>query len=115
MVFLLAALVQAPFHHTHESDPHHEHAEGLIHAHPHGQAEAPAGPGWESPDHDIDARFKDWFSFEGKPHVRLIATLQTIAAPAKPALCVCDSITDLTPRSHDPPWAHSLQSRAPPA
>jgi hypothetical protein len=112
---LLVAFAQAPFDHTHDSDPYHEHAEGLIHAHAHWEAEAPNGSAVASPDHDGDVRFKEWFCFEGKTQIPFVGSLPMAPPAAKLTLAVSHSIADFAPRSHDPPFLRILQSRAPPA
>jgi len=107
---VLLAFTHAPFNHTHESNPHPEHAVGFVHAHWRGHAAS--GPAWE--DRDSDARSLDWFAGDGKSPVKLAATLpETFVLPvpaAQPGL-----IIELTPHNHDPPWRLSLKSRAPPA
>jgi hypothetical protein len=112
---LLLAFGQAPFNHTHDSDPHHDHAEGIVHAHKHWQGHAPVGPGWEDRDYDSDARSRDWFAGDGRSPVRFVATLPETVVVTAPAVLTCSLIAELIPRNHDPPWLINLKSRAPPA
>jgi hypothetical protein len=53
---LLWALVQAPFDHTHDRDPHHENATGF--AHTHSQSHHSDQLGGNGDDHGSDARSK---------------------------------------------------------
>ena len=108
---LLLAFTQAPFNHTHESDPHHEHAEGFVHAH--WDDHVPIGPGWEEDDHDSDARSLDWFAGDGKSPIKVAATLpETVILPTPTVRT--SRIAELIPHNHDPPWQSNLKSRAPP-
>lgn len=104
---LMLAFSQAPFSHTHESDPHHEHAQGLVHTHSKGHASS--GPAWR--DRNSDTRSLEWLLGDGKSPVRLAAALpETVALPepaVQPSL-----VPDLTAHNHDPPWRLSLKSRA---
>jgi len=106
----MLAFAQAPFSHSHDSDPHHEHGDGIAHAHWEGSV--PDGSAFEAPD--SDARSTDWFACEGKSPNRLIAappeTVQLPEPTVQPRL-----VAELTPRNHDPPWQFALKSRAPPA
>lgn len=109
---LLLALGQAPFRHTHESDPHHGHATGL--AHSHLKIVVPSGTAWEAPDSDSDARMLDWLAGDGKAPVKLKAELPESVLPPMPVAAFSQTRT-ASPRSHDPPWQRSLHPRAPPA
>lgn len=109
---LLLAFTQAPFRHTHESAPHDEHAQGLVHAHWNGNT--PAGPAWDAPDNDSDARSLDWFAGDGKSPVKIEAVLpESVVLPTPPVQIALAFATN--PHNHDPPWRLSLKSRAPPA
>lgn len=114
---VLAALVlsfaKAPFDHTHHSDPHHEHATGLAHAH--FKTDGPEGrPSWATKDHDSDARMLDWLPGDGRFPIRHeIALPESVAAPVLIVQIV--RLPEIPSRGHDPPSRSNLNPRAPPA
>ncbi len=108
---LLLASTQAPFSHTHESDPHHEHARGFVHAH--WKDHVPSGPAWEADDHDSDARSLNWFAGDGKSPIKVEAAMPAVVVLPTPS-AQTSLIAEPTPHNHDPPWQSNLKSRAPP-
>jgi hypothetical protein len=107
---LLISSVQAPFQHAHASDPHHDHARGLVHGHwdVHGEDRA-----LEADDHDSDARTIDWFAGDGSAPAKFAVTLPEsiaeIVLTARPVWA-----TELTPHNHDPPAQLVPHLRGPP-
>ena len=109
---LLWAFVQAPFDHTHDRDPHHEHATGF--AHTHSQIHQSDQLGWNVDDHGSDARSKTWIIATGKSPIPFQALLPyaVVVPELAPQTAI---IAESTPQNHDPPWVRILRSRAPPA
>jgi LmbE family N-acetylglucosaminyl deacetylase len=105
------AFVRAPFDHTHDRDPDHEHATGFAHVHT-GSSNS-EHLSWNSDD-GSDARSKNWLLATGKspiPFHALLPNAVSVPEPARQAATVAEP----TPQNHDPPWARGLGSRAPPA
>jgi len=109
---LLLSFAQAPFQHTHESDPHHAHAKGFGHAH--WNSNSAHGPTWEADNHDSDARMLDWLAGDGSAPVKFVVALPEFITQTVLTVQVT-RIPELTPHNHDPPWRLNLNPRAPPA
>lgn len=111
LVSFVLAFVQAPFAHTHDSDPHHGHAQGL--AHVHDVHEVSDSLTWSREDHDSDARDSSWFVEASKAHIALPAL--TPGAGSELELAVCWTVAPVPiSGNHDPPHSRHLQPRAPP-
>jgi len=109
---LLFSFAQAQFQHAHESDPHHAHARGFVHAH--WNLGSAHGPVWESDDHDSDARMLDWLAGDGSaPGKFVVALPESVTQPV--VTVQSTQMPELTPHNHDPPWCLNLIPRAPPA
>lgn len=112
---LLMAFLQAPFIHTHDHAPDHDHSDGLAHAHFHLNQSVPPGPVFTAPDAYGTARVDNWFVFEGKPRLIVDVGLpECVLALAPPPVCTHGLIQPV-PCNHDPPQILILRSRAPPA
>lgn len=113
MASLILSFAQAPFQHTHESDPHHPHAKGFVHWH--WNSNSAHGLTWEADNHDSDARTLDWLAGDGSAPVKfVVALLESITQPVLRVQVT--RISELTPHNHDPPWRlNHLIPRAPPA
>jgi hypothetical protein len=109
---LLLSFGQAPFQHAHASDPHHEHAQGLTHAHWNDHPED--GHSWEADDHDSDARIVDWLAGDGTAPTKFVAALAESVEQVVLAVYVV-RVPELTPRNHDPPQRLIPNPRGPPA
>jgi hypothetical protein len=106
---------KAPFEHTHDSDPHHEHANGISHTHwPSKQDhDTSDGPRLSSTDNS-DARMLDWIPSDGRtPNYYAVDLPESIAFAVPAPLTV--RVPETSPRGHDPPALISLTPRAPPA
>lgn len=114
---LVFAFAQSSFQHTHASDPEHEHARGLSHAHwvdDHHDDHHDEGPTIEESDHASDARLLDWLAGDGSSSIKFVPDLPS--SIVQPLLVVQVSVLpDFAPRNHDPPWRLCLHPRAPPA
>jgi hypothetical protein len=106
------AFVQAPFDHTHDRDPHHEHATGFAHTHSYTAQSNQLG--WTANDESSDARSTDWVIATGKSPIPFQALVPHAVVVPEPAP-VAGTIAQPTPRNHDPPRVRNLRSRAPPA
>lgn len=108
---LLLSFGQAPFQHSHASDPHHEHARGFTHTHWKGH---PDGRSLEAGDHDSDARMINWLAGDGSAPARFLVVLPESIEQAVVTVQVA-RIAELTRHNHDPPWRLTLYLRGPPA
>ena len=112
---LLLSYGKAPFEHTHDSDPHHEHATGISHTHwanekNHDSSDA---PGLMAEEHS-DARMLDWIPGDGRATIYFAMTLpESVAVIIPPPLIV--RVPETASRGHDPPPLITLTPRAPPA
>lgn len=108
---LLLSFAQAPFLHSHPSDPHHEHARGFAHTHWQTSSD---GPAWKTNDYDSDARILDWLAGDGNSPAKFVValpeSLNEIVFVARDVL-----VSGLTPHYHDPPWRLIPYFRGPPA
>jgi hypothetical protein len=109
---LVWAFAQAPFGHTHDRDPHHEHATGFAHTHSYTTHSDQLA--WTGDDEGSDARSKNWVIATGKSPIPFQALVPHAVVVPELGL-VAGSIAQPTPRNHDPPWLRDLRSRAPPA
>jgi hypothetical protein len=118
LIAVLAALVlsfgKAPFEHTHDSDPDHQHATGISHTH-WGEAVSDTGTdeSWTAGENS-DARMVDWIPGDGRAPVHFAVVLpESVAAPIPAMLIV--RVPETASRGHDPPVLLALCPRAPPA
>lgn len=114
VVSLLLSFAQAPFQHTHKSDPRHLHAKGFGHAH--WSTSSTHGLAWEADNNDSDARMLNWLAGDGRAAAKFAVALPESLALAQVVFAVQGArIPDLTPGNHDPPRPLALGPRAPPA
>ena len=116
LVTLVLSFAKAPFEHTHDSDPHHEHANGISHTH---WANDP--PRYDSSDaprlygtNNSDARMLDWIPGDGRAPIYFAVDLPEAVAMAIPSPLVV-RVPETASRGHDPPTFLTLSPRAPPA
>ena len=109
---MLLGLAQAPFAHTHRSDPDHQHATVTPHAHLPSLADAHATLE-QADDDDDDAQSVDWVGLAAvSAHVFVTEFHEPFVVG--PALVRYEMSPAPTPRGHDPPSLLSLPPRAPP-
>ena len=109
---LFLSFEQAPFHHIHKSDLHHEHAHGF--AHVHWQADQYNSPVIHEEDLDSDAQMLDWLAGDGTSSTKLVPSLpEAVATPA--IVVVADKVAFRETHNHDPPQVARLFLRGPPA
>ena len=109
-VSLLLSFEQAPFHHIHRSDLHHEHARGFAHFHWHaGQSNGQA-----IHDPDSDAQMLDWLASDGTSPIKHTLSLpEAVVSPA--IVVVAERVITRETHNHDPPPVPQLFLRGPPA
>jgi hypothetical protein len=115
LVAFVLSFGKAPFEHTHDSDPHHKHANGISHTHwPSERDHDTSGaPGLSGTDH-FDARMLDWIPSDGRtPDYFAVGLPESIALPIPAPLTA--RVPKTSARGHDPPALFSLTPRAPPA
>ena len=111
-VSLLLSFEQAPFHHIHNSDLHHEHAHSFAHVHWQiGQSNRQA---IHDDDHDSDAQMLNWLADDGTSPVHHSLSLpETVIALGM--VVVAERVTTGETHNHDPPQVARLFLRGPPA